>query len=62
VSTTAAQLKKMPASAGAWVTHQNELAAFTRDGAHRIPYINHLPQITDVFVVIPIRQWYEEPR
>src|SRR2546428_832714 len=42
--------------------HQDELQAFTRDAASGMPYINHLPQRTEVFVVIPMRQWEEQPR
>jgi len=42
--------------------HQDELQAFTRDAASGMPYINHLPKQTEVFVVIPIRQWDEKPR
>ena len=42
--------------------NQDELQAFTRDGASGMPYINHLPKQTEVFVVIPIRQWDEKPR
>jgi len=42
--------------------HQDDLAAFTRDAASGMPYINHLPRQTEVFVVIPIRQWDEKPR
>jgi hypothetical protein len=42
--------------------NQDELAGFTRDGASGMPYINHLPKGTEVFVVIPVRQWDEHPR
>jgi hypothetical protein len=42
--------------------NQDELQAFTRDGASGMPYINHLPKRTEVFVVIPIREWDEKPR
>jgi hypothetical protein len=42
--------------------HQDELQAFTHDAASGMPYINHLPKRTEVFVVIPIRQWDEKPR
>ena len=34
----------------------------SRDAATGMPYLNHLPRQTDVFVVIPIRQWDEKPR
>jgi hypothetical protein len=42
--------------------HQDEMAAVSRDAASGMPYLNHLPRQTDVFVVIPIRQWDEKPR
>jgi len=42
--------------------HQDELQTFTRDAASGMPYVNHLPKRTEVFVVIPIRQWDEKPR
>ena len=42
--------------------NQDELTGFTRDGAGGMPYINHLPKGTEVFVVIPIRHWDELPR
>ena len=42
--------------------HQDELQAFTRDAASGMPYMNHLPKRTEVFVVIPIRAWDEKPR
>jgi hypothetical protein len=42
--------------------NQDELQAFTRDGTSGMPYINHLPKQTEVFLVIPIRAWDEKPR
>jgi len=42
--------------------HQEELQAFTRDASSGMPYINHLPRRTEVFVVIPMRQWEEQAR
>ena len=42
--------------------NQGELQGFNRDAASGMPYVNHLPKQTEVFVVIPIRQWGEAPR
>ena len=42
--------------------HQEELQAFTRDASSGMPYINHLPRRTEVFVVIPMRQWEGQAR
>jgi len=42
--------------------NQDELQAFTRDATSGMPYINHLPKQTEVFLVIPIRAWDEKPR
>ncbi len=42
--------------------HQEELQPFTRDASSGMPYINHLPKQTEVFLVIPIRAWDEKPR
>jgi hypothetical protein len=41
--------------------NQDELTAITRDAATGMPYINHLPRRSEVFVVIPIRGWVESP-
>jgi len=41
--------------------HQDELPAVTRDGASGMPYLNHLLKRTELFLVIPIRQWDETP-
>jgi hypothetical protein len=42
--------------------NQRELQALNRDAATGMPYVNHLPKQTEVFVVIPVRQWSEEPQ
>ena len=41
--------------------HQNqeELRALSHDGSTGMPYVTHLPNGTDLFLVIPIRQWDE---
>src|SRR5262245_10747959 len=39
--------------------HQDELQAFNRDGTTGMPYVTHLKDRTELFLVIPIRQWNE---
>jgi hypothetical protein len=39
--------------------YQEELQAFNRDGANGMPYVAHLPNRTELYLVIPIRQWDE---
>jgi hypothetical protein len=41
--------------------HQNqqELRALSQDGSNGMPYVTHLPDRTDLFLVIPVRQWDE---
>jgi len=41
--------------------HQNqqELQTLSREGSTGMPYVTHLPNGTDLFLVIPIRQWDE---
>jgi hypothetical protein len=39
--------------------HQAEFQAFNRDGSNGLPYVAHLPNRTELFLVIPIRQWDE---
>jgi hypothetical protein len=41
--------------------HQNqqELQTLSHDGSTGMPYVTHLPNGTDLFLVIPIRQWDE---
>jgi len=40
--------------------HQDELQGYNRDGTLGIPYVTHLPNRTELFLVIPIRQWDEK--
>ena len=37
--------------------HQDELQSMNRDGSTGMPYVAHLPNQTDVFLVMPIREW-----
>jgi hypothetical protein len=37
--------------------HQEEFQAFNRDGSNGTPYVAHLPNRRELFLVIPIRQW-----
>jgi len=41
--------------------HQNqeELRALSHDGSNGMPYVTHLPNGTDLFLVVPVRQWDE---
>jgi hypothetical protein len=39
---------------------QNELQGFNRDGSNGMPYVTHLPNRTELFLVMPIRQWDEQ--
>jgi hypothetical protein len=39
--------------------HQDELQAYTRDGTTGMPYVTHLKNRTELFLVIPVRQWDE---
>jgi len=36
--------------------HQDEFQAYNRDGTTGMPYVTHLPNRTELFLVIPIRQ------
>ena len=42
--------------------NQEDIRAFDTNAASGMPYINHLPGRTEVFLVIPIRGWNEPPR
>jgi hypothetical protein len=42
--------------------HQDELQTLNRDGSSGMPYVAHLPNQTDVFLVLPVRQWGERQR
>jgi hypothetical protein len=39
--------------------HQDEFQGFNRDGSNGMPYVTHLPNYTELFLVMPIRQWDE---
>jgi hypothetical protein len=39
--------------------HQDEFKGFNRDGSSGMPYVTHLPNRTELFLVMPIRQWDE---
>ena len=39
--------------------HQNEFQGFNRDASNGMPYVTHLPNRTELFLVMPIRQWDE---
>lgn len=39
--------------------HQEEFQPFSRDGSTGMPYVTHLPNRTELFLVIPVRQWDE---
>jgi hypothetical protein len=40
--------------------HQDELQGFNRDGSNGMPCVTHLPNRTELFLVMPIRQWDEQ--
>lgn len=40
--------------------NQKELQAFSHDGSNGMPYVTHLPNGTDLFLVIPVHQWNEK--
>ena len=40
--------------------NQQELRVLSHDGSNGMPYVTHLPNGTDLFLVIPVRQWDEE--
>jgi hypothetical protein len=37
--------------------HQDELQAYNRDGTPGVPYVTHLPNRPELYLVISIRQW-----
>jgi hypothetical protein len=39
--------------------NQMELQSFSRDGSNGMPYVAHLPNGTDLYLVLPFRQWDE---
>ena len=40
--------------------NQAELQTFSHDGSNGMPYVAHLPQGTDLYLVMPIREWNEK--
>jgi hypothetical protein len=40
--------------------NQKELQSFSHDGSNGMPYVAHLPHGTDLYLVIPIREWDEQ--
>ena len=38
---------------------QDELCPLSHDGSNGMPYVAHLPNGTDLYLVLPIRQWDE---
>jgi len=39
--------------------HQDDFEGFNRDGSNGMPYVAHLPGRTELYLVMPIRQWGE---
>ena len=39
--------------------YQNELEQMSHDGSNGLPYVAHLPQGKDLYLVLPFRQWEE---
>jgi len=39
--------------------NQDELQGFNRDATNGMPYLTHLPNRTELFLVMPVRQWNE---
>jgi len=39
--------------------NQDEFHAFNRDATNGMPYVTHLPNRTELFLVMPTRQWDE---
>lgn len=42
--------------------HQDELQAFNHDGSNGMPYVAHLPNGTQLYLVMPFRQANDAPR
>jgi hypothetical protein len=40
--------------------NQDDVQAYNRDGSTGMPYVNHLPNRSEVFLVVPYRQWSEK--
>jgi hypothetical protein len=39
--------------------HQDEFQGFNRDATNGMPYVTHLPNRAELFLVMPVRQWNE---
>jgi len=39
--------------------NQDEFQGFNRDATNGMPYVTHLPNRTELFLVTPVRQWNE---
>jgi hypothetical protein len=39
--------------------NQDEFQGFNRDATNGMPYVTHLPNRTELFLVMPVRQWNE---
>ena len=39
--------------------HQDDFQGFNRDATNGMPYVTHLPNRTELFLVMPVRQWDE---
>jgi hypothetical protein len=37
--------------------YQDELRPLSHDGSNGMPYVAHLPSGTDLYLVLPFRQW-----
>lgn len=40
--------------------NQKELQSFSHDGSNGMPYVAHLPGSTDLYLVMPVREWDEK--
>ena len=40
--------------------HQEDFLGFNRDGSNGMPYVTHLQGRTELFLVMPLRQWDEQ--
>jgi hypothetical protein len=39
--------------------HEDDFQGFNRDPSNGMPYGTHLPNSTELFLVMPVRQWNE---
>jgi len=42
--------------------YQDDLRPLSHDGSNGMPYVAHLPHGTDLYLVLPFRQWSEEKK